>query len=438
MTNDLQSLFSGPFYIDGQYASSFIPSLVKYFSDSDKSTKEFDKEKKINSSVQEFTPSADNGSVTGTAKTVAIVSIKQPIIKYSDSWYRILGTKDFSDILARLDADDTVAGVVFDIDSGGGQVYGTPEFYDNIRSFSKPIVTYTDGYLCSAAYYIANATDYIVANKRADHIGSIGAYASFVDGNGLIEHFGGKVHTLYASKSKDKNSDYREIMDNANYEPYIKNQLDPIVETFHADMKATRPSLKDEVFGGATYNGVDALNMNLIDENGNLQTAILKVFELSSEKSQSLNNNSNTMSKERTNLQAVLGLESPLVATKDQGSYLNEEQLDALETHLTASSTALTEAQEARTKAETALAQEKEKETAVVTELNGLAKEVGVEPGKDSAETIAAMSTKIAELNAKPGATHTTVKKKTTEDASSLPEYVDLNNSIYSQLPTKN
>jgi protease-4 len=34
-------------------------------------------------------------------------------------------------------------GVVLDIDSGGGQVSGTPEFYDYIASFKKkPVVAY--------------------------------------------------------------------------------------------------------------------------------------------------------------------------------------------------------------------------------------------------------------------------------------------------------
>jgi protease-4 len=67
--------------------------------------------------------------------------------------------------------DPNCIGVVLDIDSGGGQVSGTPEFYDYIASFKKPVVAYTDGLMCSAAYYIGSATSHIIANKRADAIG---------------------------------------------------------------------------------------------------------------------------------------------------------------------------------------------------------------------------------------------------------------------------
>jgi protease-4 len=59
--------------------------------------------------------------------------------------------------------------------------------------------------MCSGAYYIAAATQKIIANKRADAIGSIGAYATIVDSNGIFEHFGAKVHTIYAKKSTEKN-----------------------------------------------------------------------------------------------------------------------------------------------------------------------------------------------------------------------------------------
>lgn len=276
--------------------------------------------------------------IQNSTARIAIISIKHPIFKYSDKWAGVLGSKSYQNILAEIDSHPDIVGVVLDIDSGGGQSYGTPELYDAIRAFSKPIVTYTDGFLCSAAYYIGNAADYIVANKRSEAIGSIGAYSSFVDFTGMFEKWGAKDHTIYATKSTEKNSDFREVL-KGNYEPYIKNVLDPMVETFHQDMKNARPGLDDSAFKGGTWGSDKALELGLIDEIGTIETAILKVVELSN--SENLNSNTD-MSKENSfpKLAAVLGVEGieakkANIFSANETVSLSVEQLASIEAALT-------------------------------------------------------------------------------------------------------
>ena len=326
----LHNLFSSNFYIEEQYAVSFVPTLLHY----------------INSGTKiELTPSekliknSQSEELLGDSETIiSIISIKQPILKYSDYWMGWLGSKSFISILKNLENRSDVLGVVLDIDSGGGQSYGTPEFYDVIRNFSKPIVAYTDGYMCSAAYYIGNACSYIVANQRADAIGSIGAYTHFVDFSGLLEKYGAKAHTIYATKSTEKNLEVREALDN-NYKPYIQNILDPMVETFHADMKSARPGLDANVFKGGVWGAEKAKTLGLIDEIGTIETAIMKVAELS----KSNNNFKNSdMSKENSfpKLATVLGIveveakKAHIFATTETVS-LNAEQLSLIEAALT-------------------------------------------------------------------------------------------------------
>jgi protease-4 len=62
--------------------------------------------------------------------------------------------------------DPNCIGVVLDIDSGGGQVSGTPEFYDYIASFKNQLLL-----ILMCLLYIGSATSHIIANKRADAIG---------------------------------------------------------------------------------------------------------------------------------------------------------------------------------------------------------------------------------------------------------------------------
>ncbi len=406
LRKNTDSLFASPFYINAEYAQSLIPSLYQTLV-LGKITEKSEKEKEKDS-INLKMDSSRSGS---TATSVVVIGIKQPIQKFSD--YYNLGSKSFMNIMANYANDPTVAGIVLDIDSGGGQVYGTGEFYDYIKTFPKPTVAYTDGYMCSAAYYIGNATQYIVANKRADHIGSIGAYATIVDFNGLWEKLGAKVHEMYATESTEKNSDFREVF-KGNYEPYIKNVLDPIVATFHTDMKSTRPGLNEKVFAGGTWTGANSLEMGLIDELGTIQTAISKVFELADKSS---NQNLNTdMSKQLVKVQAVLGLDAPLASTEEKGSYLNAEQLDALENELVeleATNTQLQtdlDAANANTDLNDQLTASKGTVTAIEASIDTMLTSAGLDVTGTLTEKTAALSAKVTEMGKNDGAKPTNVK----------------------------
>ncbi|WP_324069084.1 MAG: S49 family peptidase [Flavobacterium sp.] len=411
MNKNLHTLLAGPLYINEMYGASLVPSIYRTLignSIEDKSIEQLMIEKQS---------ATEKTSVNSSANKVVVVDFNQPVLKFDYGYW--LGTKTYTKILNQLANDDTVAGVVLNMDSGGGQVYGTPEFYDYISNYPKPIVAYTDGYMCSGAYYIAAATQRIFANKRADAIGSIGAYATIVDSNGIWEHFGAKVHTIYATKSTEKNSEYREVIDNSNYEPYIKNQLDPIVETFITDMKESRPNISEEAFKGGTWTGEQSVEMGLVDENGTIQDAINHVFELSmNSNNQKPNTNMNTKSLPK--VEAVLSLEAPL-ALNENGSFLNEEQLDTIEARFDAleseNSTLQTQVSEANTEKETAvnaitaqLTEATNTATAMETSVNAIMENLGLPVAGTLTEKLAAIDAKSIEVGKKDGAAPTAPK----------------------------
>lgn len=432
LKHNLHSLFAGNFLIHPGYAASFIPTLFQVFNSNtpalanDRLT---ELQNKSNNKIEMADGSAQ-------AKAVIVISIKQPILKFTDEWMGFLGSKYYMRLMDSFKGDPNIAGIVLDIDSGGGQVYGTAEFYDYIKAYPKPVVTYTDGLLCSAAYYIGNAAKYIVANKRADAIGSLGAFAKWVDFTGLWEKLGAKSHSIYATLSTEKNKDTREAEENANYEPYIKNVLDPIVDTFHIDMKATRPGLNEAVFAGGTWNGIKALEMGLVDELGSLDTAVLKVLELDA---QSSNQNPNNMStKTRAKLQAVLGLAAPLVSTEDKGSYLNDEQLDTFENSLVAAEASaatlqasLDAATTAQTTAEQALVAANTAHTAATTEVEASVTAMLTGAGLTATGTLTdkltALNSHLAVVNKGDGDKHTTIRTDGKPEGPAAPSYVDAN-----------
>lgn len=392
------SIFSGLYLIHPEYAISFIPSLYQHFVLGQKMEDKSEADK-----IAEC-QSLQHGANGEADRRVAVINIKQPIQKYS-SWYG-LGSKSFINILQNIAVDDSISGVVLDIDSGGGQVYGTGEFYDFLKNYPKPTVAYTDGYMCSAAYYLGNACNYIVANKRADHIGSIGAYASMVNFTGVFENLGAKVYDVYSSKSPNKNAEYRALMNDGDDKPYIENILDPIVDTFHEDMKATRPNLSAEVLKGGTWSGEKALELGLVDENGDLGTAISRVFELADK-----NVKTKKMDKSYKKIEGVIGEEFGEGATAN-GILLNEAQADAVENRIAALETEAAQAVTARETAETALANANTANTALVDQVNAALELEGDAKVANVTDAIAALQNKITALGAQPGATHTQTSKE--------------------------
>ena len=437
---NLHTLLNRPWYIDMAYAESHLPLLFNMLEG-----------KSIDGNSEKETPVTSfrneegaalsfNGSPGETEnKVVAVIDIKSPIYKY-DQNCGPTGTQSKIAAMDRLKNNDSVAGVVLDIDSGGGQAYGTPEFYDYIRNYPKPVVTYTGGIMASAGYYIGSAASHVIANKRSEAIGSIGAYTQMLDLSGYYEKQGAKIHTIYADKSTEKNKAYREAL-KGDYKAYIKEELNPLVDDFIADIKAARAGVSEDVFKGATYPGPAALQKGLVDQLGTLQDAVNKVFELSKEK-QSTNTKIMSTPNSFPNLEATLGLDAPLAST-DNGSYLNEDQKAAIENKLSANATALKTAQDAQATAEAALQTAKEEHATelqaatgvsdnLTEQLRAAATLAGVEGLADdaSAEDIStALTARIEELNARPGATHTSTASNDKDPGEY--SHIDFNSSIY-------
>lgn len=422
---NLHSILNRPWYIEQNYAQGHLPLVLGMLSGNSVLTNKEEHEKPV---LVHHLDDKGMAVSAGSAKTttVAVLSIKNPIVKH-DQFCGPQGTKSMMRELDSLKGNDNVAGVVLDIDSGGGQAYGTPEFYDYLMNYPKPIVSYTDGLMCSAAYYIGSASSHIVTNSRAEAIGSIGAYSQLLDLDGYYEKQGLKVHTMYATKSTEKNKAYREAMKGEEfYGAYIREELDPLVDSFINDMKTARPSIDEAVFKGATYDGPKAVEMGLADELGNIQTAIDKVFELSNTKK----SNSNNMSKEYKNIEGAIGAEFAEGATEN-GLLLTEAEADAVENSLTTSAEQLTEAQNTVSQLQTAADNAVTANTAIVAQANEVLELSGDDAVTDVAGAIAAYQAKINELGAEPGAGHTT--KVENEEEDSAHPYMNLNTPFYNK-----
>ena len=422
------SLLNSPWMITDSGANSLLPFLSNILSGS------LAEEKETVFSVV-YADCGEDGeeyditeSVPEDSKYICVLNIKTPIYKY-DQFCGPMGTRSMKSILEEWEANDNIVGVILDIDSPGGQVSGLAEFANFLFNYSKPLVAYSDGAVCSAAYYIAAATKYRVLNPYADYVGSIGTMLKYVDLDGILTEQGAVIKDIYASKSTRKNEEGRALKD-GDTSLVIQNLLDPLRDQFVADVSKFVPTIKPEVFEGAVYMPEEALAVNLVDSLGTMKDAMDKIIELSKAKPKksSTNQSMNTMSttKKLPRVEAVLGLEAPL-AISENGTFLNEEQLDTVEGHIdtlqNSNETLTSQLAEANTARENAVAavqgqltEATNSITTVEASVDGALENAGLPVEGTLTEKLAALNTYTAEKGALDGTSHTTVKTDANAD----------------------
>lgn len=135
------------------------------------------------------------------------------------------------DINAALE-DQSVQSILLHIDSPGGSVDGVENLADIIRaaSQSKPVVSFADGTMASAAYWLGSAADAIVASSSTAQIGSIGVVATHRDVSRAQEMAGIKTTEISAGRYKRIASQYGPLTESGQAE--IQRQIDGIYTIF--------------------------------------------------------------------------------------------------------------------------------------------------------------------------------------------------------------
>lgn len=164
-----------------------------------------------------------------------------------------------------MNADD-VQGIVFDINSGGGSVYGNFELADYIRGRrgEKPMIGVINSVCCSGAYSLGSALDSLIATPSAD-VGSIGAYSMHVDISKAMENFGVAVNFIFAGDHKIDGNMFEPLPDAVRTD--IQAGVDESYQKFTALVALNRNmDQADVVKTQARVFGADeALSLHLVD-----------------------------------------------------------------------------------------------------------------------------------------------------------------------------
>ena len=202
---------------------------------------------------------------------VAIIPIVGSIFRYANMFTEISGgtstqmlSLDFNEALNNKD----VKGILFDIDSGGGQANGISELSSMIFNARgrKPIKAYAGGSIASAAYWIGSSADELIVNDTAV-AGSIGAMLSFDDNSAQKEKEGIVEMKYISSVSPLKNS-------NSELQALVDTLGQIFVENVARNRGTTFENVLENYGKGGLFVGKDAVSAGLADRVGTFEEVL--------------------------------------------------------------------------------------------------------------------------------------------------------------------
>ncbi len=196
----------------------------------------------------------------------------------------IADSKEIIEELHGYQDDDDIKAILLRIDSPGGAVVPSQEIYDAVKEIreagKKKILTSMGTVAASGGYYIASASEKIIANPGT-LTGSIGVIMELTNLEGLLKKIGVEGMVIKSGANKDIGSPFRKMTDKER--AILQNVMDD-VHTQFIQAVANGRSLEIEkvrsLADGRIFTGHQAKEVGLVDELGNFQDAIKRTAEL--------------------------------------------------------------------------------------------------------------------------------------------------------------
>lgn len=240
-------------------------------------------------SIDKYQP-YENENKKGKANKVAVIELDGVIMAQSETNF-LSSSQDASNMLKSLSAvkeDKNISGVILKVNSPGGTVAMSQNIYNKILDLRtmKPVITVFEDLGASGAYYIASASDRIIA-QEGTLTGSIGVIFSFMDYHNLLaDKLNINNVVIKSGKFKDIGSSTREMTDEER--ELMQNIIDDSYNQFIEAIKRGRINRKDgykanktvltevtlkQYADGRIFTGRQAKKLGFIDETGDMDTA---------------------------------------------------------------------------------------------------------------------------------------------------------------------
>jgi protease-4 len=198
-----------------------------------------------------------------------------------------------SDIVSRIyyrlqkaTEDKWIKGIILRLDTPGGEVTASDILFNEVKNFREktgiPVVSLMMGVAASGGYYIAAASDHIIAHPSTI-TGSIGVISIFPNLEELFAKIGIEVNVIKSGEMKDSGSVFRDMTDGdkAVFQEVVNEMYQKFLDVvvLGRDGALSLEELKP-IADGRIYTAQQALKLKLIDEIGYFDRALAKVKSL--------------------------------------------------------------------------------------------------------------------------------------------------------------
>jgi protease-4 len=206
----------------------------------------------------------------GALGNVALIKINGVITAEGAGSFTSKGTSstEIIEYIKQANEDSSIQAILFEINSPGGSAVASKEIADAITRIDKPTYSLIREVGASGGYWIASATDHIMANEMSI-TGSIGVIASYIELEGLLRRYNMSYQRLVAGKYKDMGSPFKILP--ADEKEILQDLLNKIHDYFIGSVAENRNMDIEkvrEIATGEIYLGSEALELGLIDSLG--------------------------------------------------------------------------------------------------------------------------------------------------------------------------
>ncbi|MDD9952823.1 MAG: signal peptide peptidase SppA [Candidatus Woesearchaeota archaeon] len=246
---------------------------------------------------------------------VAVVQIIGPIMSTDPGGFVAVATStNIVEQLEKARDDDSIIGVILEINSPGGSAVASDEIAQAVKGLNKTSVAWIREVGASGGYWIASATDHVVAN-RMSVTGSIGVISSYLSFEEFLDDWNVTHNRLVAGDNKDVGSPFQRLQ--RSERAFLEEKLDRVHEFFIAEIAENRNlSVEDVPSDGSFFLGIEAYNLGLVDELGGKEEAENHIWRVTNTTVETI-----TYTEEQGFLETLLGAfreEEPMAQIKTE------------------------------------------------------------------------------------------------------------------------
>ena len=195
----------------------------------------------------------------------------------------VIGSERISKAIRKARKDEKVKAIVLRVNSPGGSALASDVIWREMKlaNEEKPVVVSMGDVAASGGYYIACASDKIYASPNTI-TGSIGVFGIMPN---IEELMTDKIGITFDNVKTNKFADLGSVNRPLTQEEYdiIQKGVVDVYNTFTSKVAEGRDMSQenvDDIGQGRVWSGTNAMDINLIDEYGGLETAIAGAAEL--------------------------------------------------------------------------------------------------------------------------------------------------------------